>query len=181
MLKNFRGFQLYYPNDWKINKFDKNRNKVDNKFIDISKNNADGIPIEQFMVSYYDSDGTFESDKANFPAIVEKASEEIKKSPLPNFQMVGSGLVNLNKADGYEGWKAYEMKFQGEGTALSGDKIKLFGRRFYIPAARPGVKKGLVVTLLATSFSKENASADDLGTKGDLKTILSTFEPDQNF
>lgn len=181
LLKNFRGFQLYYPNDWKINKFDKNRNKVDNKFIDISKNNSEGIPIEQFMVSYYDSAGTFELDKENFPAIVEKASEEIKKSPLPNFQMVGSGLVNLNKTDGYDGWKAYEMKFQGEGTALSGDKIKLFGRRFYIPAARPGVKKGLVVTLLATSFSKENASPNDLGTKGDLKTILSTFEPDQNF
>lgn len=181
LLRNFRGFSLFYPSDWKINKFDKNRNKVDNKFIDISKNNADGLPLEQFMVSYYDSEGTFDLDREKFPAIVEKASDEIKKSPLPNFQLVGTGLVNLNKAEGYEGWKAYEMKFQGEGTAVNGDKIKLFGRRFYIPAARPGVKKGLVVTLLATSLSNEITSADDLGTKGDLKTILSTFEPDQNF
>lgn len=181
LLTNYRGFKLFYPSDWKINKVDKNQNKVDNKFIDISKSSADGLPIEQFMVSYYESEGTFELDKEKFPSIVEKASEEIKKSPLPNFQLIGSGLVNLNKAEGYEGWKAFEMRFQGEGTAMNGDKIKLFGRRFYIPAARPTIKRGLVVTLLATSLSKENASADDLGTKGDLKTILSTFEPDQNF
>ena len=61
------------------------------------------------------------------------------------------------------------------------DKLKLWGRRFYIPAARRGVKKGLVVTLLATSLSKDVKSVDDLGVKGDLKTILYTFEPDQNF
>lgn len=181
LLTNYRGFKLFYPKDWKINKVDKNQNKVSNNFIDISKNSADGLPIEQFMVSYYESEGTFELDNARFPEIVERASEVIKKSPLPNFQLIGSGLVNLNKTDGYEGWKAFEMRFQGEGTAMNGDKIKLFGRRFYIPAARPTIKRGLVVTLLATSLSKENASADDLGTKGDLKTILSTFEPDQNF
>ena len=138
-------------------------------------NDADGIPIEQFMVSYYESLGTYDLDKNNFPEIVKKASEDIKNSPLPNFQLVGEGQVMVN------GWKAHEMKFQGEGTAMNGDKIKLWGRRFYIPAARSGVKKGLVVTLLATSLSKDNQSANDLGEKGDLQTILSTFEPDQNF
>ncbi len=181
LLKYYRNFTLFFPKDWKQNKLDKNRNKVDDKFIDISKTDADGIPIEQFMVSYYESDGTFELDQAKFPEIVGKASEDIKKSPLPNFQLVGSGAVSLNKTDGFNGWKAYEMKFQGEGTAMNGDKIKLFGRRFYIPPARATIKKGLVVTLLATSLSKDVQSADDLGTKGDLKTILSTFEPDQNY
>lgn len=174
LLRNYRNFYLYYPKDWKVN-------KADDKFIDISKNSADGLPMEQFMVSYYDSDGTFELDKDNFPKIVEKASENIRNLPLPNFQLLGEGLIFLNKTDGYEGWKAYEMKFQGEGKATNGETIKLFGRHFYIPAARPGVKKGLVVTLLGTSLSDEIKSADDLGTKGDLKTILSTFEPDQNF
>lgn len=175
LLKYYRKFSLFYPKDWKRNKFDKDRNKVDDKFIDISKNGADGIPIEIFMVSYYESKGTFELDKDQFPEIVKKASEDIKNSPLPNFELVGSGKVDLN------GWKAYEMKFQGEGTALNGDKIKLWGRRFFIPPARPNVKNGLVVTLLATSLSKDVKSADDLGIKGDLKTILYTFEPDQNF
>ena len=155
LLKFYRGFTLYFPKEWKINKVDKNRNKVDDKFIDISKTGDDGIPIEQFMVSYYESDGTFDLDQAKFPEIVNKASEDIKKSPLPNFELVGSGPVALNKTDGYNGWKAYEMKFQGEGTAMNGDKIKLFGRRFYIPPARATIKKGLVVTLLATSLSKD--------------------------
>jgi serine/threonine protein kinase len=181
LLKYYRNFSLYYPKDWKKNKFDKERNKIDDKFIDISKSNAEGVTIEQFMVSYYESNGTFDLDKEQFPEIVRKASDDIKNSPLPNFELVGQGLVNLNKTDGYDGWKAYEMKFQGEGRAMNGDKIKLWGRRFYIPAARPGVKKGLVVTLLATSLSTDIKSADDLGAKGDLKTILYTFEPDQNF
>ncbi|MGI9055945.1 MAG: serine/threonine protein kinase [Pyrinomonadaceae bacterium] len=175
LLKYYRNFKLYYPTDWKKNKFDKNRAKVDDKFIDISKNDAGGIPIEQFMVTYYDSLGTYDLDKNNFPAIVQKASDDIKNSPLPNFQLVSEGQVMVND------WKAHEMKFQGEGTAMNGEKIKLWGRRFYIPAARSGIKKGLVVTLLATSLSKVNQSANDLGEKGDLKTILSTFEPDQNF
>ncbi len=181
LLKYYRNFTLYYPETWKRNKFDKERNKVDDKFIDISKNGADGIPLEMFMVSYYESNGTFELDKDMFPEIVNKASEDIKSSPLPNFELIGQGMVNLNKTEDYEGWKAYEMKFQGEGTALNGDKIKLWGRHFYIPPARPNVKNGLVVTLLATSLSKDVKSADDLGIKGDLKTILYTFEPDQNF
>lgn len=174
LLRNYRNFSLYYPKNWKIN-------KADDKFIDVSKTTADGLPIEQFMVSYYDSEGTFELDKDNFPEIVKKASEKIKNLPLPNFQLLGEGMIFLNKTEDYDGWKAYEMRFQGEGKASNGETIKLYGRHFYIPAARPGVKKGLVVTLLATSLSKENAGADDLGTKGDLKTILSTFEPDQNF
>ncbi len=175
LLKYYRSFYLYYPKEWKLNKFDKNRNKVDDKFIDISRNTADGIPIEQFMVSYYDSNGTLDLDLENFPEIIGKASEDIKNSPLPNYQLLDSGKINVN------GWQAYEMKFQGEGTALSGEKIKLYGRRFYIPAARATVKKGLVVTLLATSLSKDVKTADELGEKGDLKTILSTFEPDQNY
>ena len=36
LLKYYRGFYLYYPEDWKKNKFDKNRTKIDDKFIDIS-------------------------------------------------------------------------------------------------------------------------------------------------
>ncbi|CAN5730348.1 hypothetical protein BH20ACI4_BH20ACI4_07080 [soil metagenome] len=175
LLKYYRNFSLYYPKDWKKNKFDKERNKIDDKFIDISKSDAEGVTIEQFMVSYYESKGTFDLDIEQFPEIVKKASEDIKSSPLPNFELVGQGKIDVN------GWKAYEMKFQGEGRAMNGDKIKLWGRRFYIPAARAGVPKGLVVTLLATSLSKDITGADDLGVKGDLKTVLYTFEPDQNF
>ena len=172
--KNYRKFSLSYPKDWTQNKFDKNQNKVDDKFIDISIND-DGIPIEQFMVSYYTSHGTFEQDREKFPEIVKKASDDIKKSPLPNYKLVSSGETTLN------GWRAYEMKFQGEGTTRGGNKIKLWGRRFFIPAARPGERKGLVVTLLATSLSENVKSVDDLGKKGELEKILYTFEPDRNY
>lgn len=173
LAKHFRKFSLYYPKGWTKNAFDKNRNRVDDKFIDISKNGPGQIPVEQFMVSYYESRGSFELDRERFPEIVARASEDIKNSPLPNFRLMGAGETLL------KGRPVYEMKFQGEGTALNGDKIKLWGRRFYIPAEGGKAASGLVVTLLATSLSKNVKSPDELGEKGDLKTILESFEPDR--
>ena len=55
----------------------------------------------------------------------------------------------------------------------------MWGRRLFIPAARPGVKSGFVITMLATSLSPVVKSAEDVGIKGDLGSILDTFEPTQ--
>ncbi len=166
LLKNFRGFQLYYPKGWK-------RNYSDNKFIDISREAANGLPIEQFMVSPYESDGTFQKDKDKFPQLVEKSNEDLKKV-LPNYQIVSQDETNIN-----DGWRTYEVKFKNVGE-VNGKPFTLWGRRLWIPAARPGVKSGLVITMFATSLSETVKSVDDVGMKGGLGEILYTFEPDQN-
>lgn len=166
--KNFLGFSLYYPKDWK-------RNDAKNNFLDISKNAATGTPIEQMLVSYYDSKGTFKADKELFPALVKETNNTLK-SIVPNYKTVSQGEKTVNN-----GWRAYEVNFQGAGKTAKGENIKLWGRRLFIPAARNGMKNGYVLTMLATSLSPDVKSIEDVGVKGDLHTILYSFEPNQNF
>ncbi|MBX7169334.1 MAG: serine/threonine protein kinase [Pyrinomonadaceae bacterium] len=164
LAKNYRGFLLYYPNEW-------SKNTTDTNFVDVSRKAESGTPIEQFLVSYYDSKGTFSGDLERFPKLVEDSNKILGKK-LPNYHFISESEKTVNN-----GWRAYEMKFEGEGETQKGEKIKMWGRRLFIPAARPGVKSGFVITMLATSLSPVVKSADDVGIKGDLGSILETFEP----
>jgi hypothetical protein len=90
--------------------------------------------------------------------------------------MLSEGEINVNGD-----WRAYEIKFQGSGTTESGEKMDVWGRRLFIPAARPGVRTGFEITMLATSAADEVRSVDDVGVRGELAAILNSFEPGQNF
>ncbi|MCO5333471.1 MAG: hypothetical protein M9893_05550 [Pyrinomonadaceae bacterium] len=90
--------------------------------------------------------------------------------------MLSAGEIKVNGD-----WQAYEMKFQSSGTSPSGERLLLWGRRIFIPAARIGVRNGFELTLLATSNDEEVRGVDDVGVRGDLAAILYTFEPNQNF
>ncbi len=169
LLRNFVGFSLYYPKDWI-------KNNAQNNFLDVSKKSADGKPVEQLLVSYYDSKGTFKTDEEKFSKLVEKSNKDLAKI-IPDYRMMSEGETKINGD-----WRAYEVKFQGGGKTENGEKtLKIWGRRIWIPSARPGTKNGYVVTMLATSLSPEIKSVNDVGLKGDLGTIFGTFEPNQNF
>ena len=175
-MKNFLGFSLYYPKDWKTNSIEPEKSgKSRSKFLDISKNASSGTPIEQMLVSYYNSKGTFNTDADNFPSLVKETNTALEKI-VPNYRMISSGVQTVNN-----GWRAYEVKFQGTGKTENGDKITLWGRRLFIPSAIRGTKNGYVITMLATSLSKDVKSADDVGAKGELGSVLETFEPNRNF
>lgn len=176
LLRNFLSFTLYYPKDWKINETSEaEKSETRGKFLDISRDNESGTPIEKMLVSYYDSKGTFKADAENFPKFVKETNETLKKI-VPNYQMLSEGEIKING-----NWKAYEIKFQGGGETANGEKLNLWGRRLFIPMARQGVRSGYEITMFATSLSKEVKSVDDVGIKGELGTILETFEPNQNF
>lgn len=167
--KNFLGFSLYYPKDWR-------QNDAKGSFLDVSKNAQTGTPVEQMLVGYYDSKGTFKADRDMFPKLSKEKTESQLKPFVPNYRTVSEGETTVNG-----GWRAYEIKFEGAGKTANGENIKLFGRRLYIPAARNGMKNGYVLTMLATSLSPDVKSAEDVGVKGDLAEVLETFEPNQNF
>lgn len=166
--KNFLGFSLYYPKDWR-------RNEAKNNYLDVSKNAANGMPIEQMLVSYYNSKGTFKSDAGNFPALVKETNTTLKKI-LPNYKMISDGRKTVNN-----GWQAYEVQFQGTGKTAGGEAITIWGKRLFIPTAIRGMKNGYVITMLASSLSKDVNNAGDVGVKGELSSVLETFEPKQNF
>lgn len=176
--KNFLGFSLYYPTDWTKNKIIEEKEKgVRGKFLDISKNAPNKLPIEQMIISYYDSKGTFKKDLEIFPDLVKETNEVLnKKNMLPNYQVVSQGEKPINN-----GWRGYELVFQGETKTSGGETVQIWGKRIWIPVARPGMKNGYSITMLATSLSNDVKKADDVGVKGDLATILATFEQNQNF
>lgn len=168
LLKNFLGFSLYYPKDWQ-------RNDAPKNFLDISKSAPNGLPVEQMIVTYYHSRGTFKEDEtAIFPAQVKETNQSLKKI-LPNYEMLAEGKRTVNN-----GWQAYEIQFEGTGKA-NGKEITIWGKRLFIPTAIRGRKNGYVVTMLATSLSPDVKGIEDVGVKGELGSILETFEPNQNF
>ncbi|HEX8636613.1 MAG TPA: serine/threonine-protein kinase [Pyrinomonadaceae bacterium] len=174
LVRNFLGFSLYYPKSWQINEVTESRKPgTRGKFLDISKT-IDGRLSEQMLVSYYDSRGTFKEDAARFPQLVRETNETLK-TLIPNYHILSEGETTING-----GWRAYEVKFQGGGIA-DGEKMIVWGRRLFIPAARQGARSGYEITMLATSLAPDVLSVDDVGTKGELAEILQTFEPNGNF
>ena len=176
LLRNFVGFTMFYPKEWKMNDPQPSTSATARgKFIDIARLAPDGRMQEQMLVGYYPSKGTFMMDADTFPQLVNETNETLKKI-LPGYQMVSSGEIKLNGD-----WRAYEIKFQAGGTSASGEKLIVWGRRLFIPAARPAVRNGFEITMLATSLGEEIRSVDDVGVKGQLAQVLFSFEPSQNF
>jgi serine/threonine protein kinase len=176
LLRNFVGFSLFYPQSWKVNGPQSGSTpNVRGKFLDISRLGEDGRMMEQMLVSYYPSKGTFDLDGEKFPQMVKETNETLKKL-LPGYQMISEGEIKLN-----QNWRAYEIKFQAGGKSESGEDMVVWGRRIFVPAARPGTRNGFEITMLATSLAAGLSSVDDVGVKGDLAQVLETFEPSQNF
>ncbi len=176
ILRNFVGFSVYYPKEWKTaGPQESTTTNGRGKFLDISDSTRDGNLKEQLLIGYYPSSGTYITDAPKFAELSKEASETLKKL-IPNYQMVSEGETSVNG-----GWRAYEIKFQGTGTAENGQRLLVWGRRLFMPASRPGVRAGFEITMLATSNADDVHSVDDVGVRGELAAIFTTFEPSQNF
>jgi len=174
LFRNFVGFSIYYPKTWKSTGPQEGSETNRGKFLDISKKGADGLLEEQLLISYYISRGTYSDDSVNFPELVAESSNALSQL-LPDFKILSQGQTTVN------GWKAYEIQFQGGGTGSAGNPLIVWGRRIWIPAARPGVRTGFALTLLATSNSEKVKSVADVGVNDDLAKVLATFEPSREF
>jgi serine/threonine protein kinase len=164
----YRGFSFYYPKDWVKTPSRKN-------FVDVARINENGITVEQLLVAFYKSKGTFKADRDGFPALVKETNKRFAEQ-IPNYRFVSEGEKTVNG-----GWKVYEMKFEGTVETKKGESMKVFGRRLFMPAMRQGIKSGFVLTMLATPLSPNVQTVEDVGEKGELRTILETFEPSQMY
>ena len=176
LLRNFVGFSIYYPKDWKVNGPQESSTlNSRGKFLDISRVTPGGQLKEQMLISYYQSKGTFKDDQDKFAQMLKETNETLK-TLLPGYQMVSEGETKVNGD-----WRAYEIKFQGGANSDKGQKLVVWGRRLFIPAERPGVRNGFEITMIATSLADDIRSVDDVGVRGELAPILYSFEPGQNF
>lgn len=166
LLKNYRGFTLYYPNTW-------TKNSSKTNFLDVSKKTEDGSLLEQMLITSYNSTGLFSKDKELFPKLVEKSNKDLKAALGDNYKVVSQGEVNIQNGR----WKVYEVSFQSSGKGADGKDLTVWGRRIWLPTQNPTMRNGFVITMLATSLSPEITKIEDVGNKGDLATILETFEP----
>lgn len=174
LLRNFVGFSLYYPKDWKVNGPTESANmKTRGKFLDISRLSPDDTLMEQMLVSYYASSGTFAGDADRFRQLVKETNETLKG--LPGYRMISEQEIKLNGDR-----RAYEIKFQAEPVYEKGRKVQLWGRRLFVPAERPEARNGFEITMLATSADDDVRGVDDIGVRGELAAILSSFEPTYN-
>jgi serine/threonine protein kinase len=165
LLRNFRGFSLYYPNSWIKSQSEAN-------FLDITKNAEDGTLIERMLVSWYESKGIFSADEASFPKMAEDLNKKRAQS-IEGYKAVSQGPIVFNNNR-----QAYELKFQGEGKDSNKQTAYIWGRTIFLPPGVYGKRNGLVITMLTTSKSTDVKGVDDVGTKGDLKDILYSLEPD---
>lgn len=166
LLKNYRGFTLYYPNTW-------TKNSSKTNFLDVSKKTEDGSLLEQMIITSYNSTGLFSKDKEIFPKLIDKSNKDLRAALGDNYKIVSQGEVNIQNGR----WKVYEVTFQSAGKGADGKELRVWGRRIWLPTQNPSMRNGFVITMLATSLSPEITKVEDVGNKGDLATILETFEP----
>ena len=166
LLKNYRGFTLYYPKTW-------TKNLTATNFLDLSKLSENGTLIERWVITPYNSTGLFSKDKALFPKLVEKSNKDIA-SQLKDYKVIAQNEAKIQEKGR---WSVYEVKFQGTALDSSGNPLTVWGRRFWLPTQNPTMRNGFVITMLATSISPEITGVDDVGNKGELPIILETFEP----
>lgn len=164
LAEKYVGFSLSYPNDWT-----KNPNegvKGASNFIDLANRVSTGVPIEQLLISWYDSKGTFEADRETFPRLAQKLHSIY---PIPAYKQVSEGAAKINGLD------AYQVRFEAEALDKNGETVKIWGRTIFLPVKKREARSGLLITMLATSLAPALEKVEDVGEKGELAQILQSL------
>ena len=167
LAENYSDFSFYYPNTWE--KDPKTGVAGASNFIRVERRLPPDFTQENFAVSWYESRGTFEADEAEvFPKLLESLKSRYAKS-FPEFEVLSEGETTVN------GIKGYEFRFQSISRETEKGDITLWGRVIFLPPGVEGKKNGVQLLMLTTSLAPELASADDVGSRGELPMILNSF------
>lgn len=162
----YSDFSFYYPKSWKL---DPTAGVAGAKnFVKIDRQESPDALQERFVVSYYESLGTLDADRATFPNLVETYSSNFAKS-LPNYRKVSEGETKVGP------YHAYEFRFESEVKNTAKGDVTYWGRVIFLPPGTEGAKNGITLQMLTSSLAPEIKSADDVGVKGELPVILDSF------
>jgi hypothetical protein len=154
MEKEFVDFSFDYPSSW-----DRELNSNAN-FVGVEKRAADGSTAEKFVV------GRFTSPKDLIPQLVPQLCALHSKT-IEGFKKVSERRTVLGAYQGYE--------FFFTGQFGSGkNEVYLWGRTIYLQDATQ--YRGVILTLIATSRSRDVHDVWDVGEKGELALILNSFK-----
>ena len=162
-------FSFYYPGSWK--KDPKAGVAGASNFARVERilsDDAGEYAQENAAISWYQSNGTFESDASVFPERTRELSDQIGKS-LPGYKKVSEGETKVNTL------KGYEFRFQGVFKNTGKGDLPYWGRAIFLPPGTEGDKSGVTIIMLATSLAADVTSVDDVGAKGESPLILDSF------
>jgi hypothetical protein len=162
LAEHYVDFSFYYPNSWTL----KAAPNGSSNFVEVDRKSPQGPYLEHLNVSWYKSKGTIAQDLPGLPAAVESMSSKFAKQ-IQGYQKISEGRTQINSIDGYE------FRFAGGGET-KGD-IKIWGRVVFLPPGVDGEEHGVTLIMLATSLAPDITSANDVGTSGQLPSVLKTF------
>jgi hypothetical protein len=161
LASHFVPFSFYYPQNWT-----RTQAPPQNYFVQVIRN-LDGFPQEGVEVGFYESKGTFEADRESFQSLVQKESSLYAKK---GYEKASEGETEVN------GMRGYEFNWRGQTNHATKGEVKFFGRTVFLPSGKEGEKTGIILIMYGTSLAPELQSIDDVGAKGEMPMILSTFK-----
>jgi hypothetical protein len=165
LAEHYFHFSFYYPSEWKV--LPKSSAAGGTNFIKVERSLPPDFTQENFGVGWYDSKGTFDADRKNFPHLVEVLSTNLSKS-LPEYRKVSEGPTKVNSLNGYE------FRFVSFSKGTEKGDLQLWGRVIFLPRGE-GEATGAILTMLTTSLAPELSGVDDVGVKGEAPVILESF------
>jgi hypothetical protein len=167
LAEKYSDFSFYYPNTWERDP--KSGVAGASNFVRVERRLPPDFTQENFTVSWYDSQGTLETDQEKvFPKLVESLKARLSKA-YPEFKVLSEGGTTINTLNGYE------LRFQSVSRGTEKGDITLWGWVVFLPPGKEGKTNGLQLLMLTTSLAPELESASDVGVKGELPMILNSF------
>jgi hypothetical protein len=161
--ENYVDFSFDYPRAWQR---DPKAGKGDSpNFVKVEQATDDEITLENFAVGYY----TGQRDV--MPKVANQLSEQFS-SGFPEYQKVSEGPTKAGRYDGYE------FRFTAKAKNTPKGDLDIWGRVILLPGGDN--RKGAALIMLATSASDQVRSVEDVGEKGELPTVLSSFKFDKD-
>ncbi|HKZ03235.1 MAG TPA: hypothetical protein VJ180_13405, partial [Pyrinomonadaceae bacterium] len=169
LAEQYVDFNFYYPGSWQTDSQAGIRGASNfARVFKTAKDETGEYTPESVAVSWYTSNGTYESDVSVFPSRVRALSAQLGKS-LPNYRKLSEGATQVNSL------KAYEFHFAGVSNESDQGELPYWGRVIFIPPGVEGQKTGISIIMLATSKAEGINNEEDVGVKGEMPIILESF------
>ena len=162
LAENYVDFSFRYPNTWEVH------SEPTPSFVRVERNNSDGNMIESFSVGWFASPGSAVGNTELLSQVTNNVGNQLARN-VPTYVKVAEGNTTIGR------YKGYELRFVGTAAKYTPREVRLWGRIVVIPDFDGG-KNGVLLILVASGHSSEVKGQPDLGEKGELPIILSTFK-----
>jgi hypothetical protein len=165
LAEHYLDFSFYYPNRW--HKDPTTGIPGARNYVLVERHLPPDYTQESFAVAWSSSAAPVAENLALFHTMTENLSAQLA-GKFPGYRKVSEGQTKAGVYDGYE------FRFEGQSNNTDKGDLKLWGRVIFLPPQGSG-KDGVTLLMLATSLAPELKSVDDVGVKGELPMMLTSF------